>query len=262
MLHRNFMDILTGIYERGMYVEEINTNGYFLRQGVLDQMKERGIRPLMKISFDGIGHHDWLRGRKGAEEDAIRAIRLCRANDFPVMIQTNVHRHNLDTLLETAKLMDSLGVWKMRIIRTSEAPRWKENAGDAALGLTEYYDRMLEFASAYMKTGCRMDVIIWQFLRLYPVSGSYGMIPVLYREKEYRDSLPVCKGVRGMVAVAANGNIFPCHQLSGIYELNGDIPGNVKKESLKHLLSDSQYLCEVCTTVDKIREPRQKMQKL
>ena len=34
MLHRNFMDILTGIYERGMYVEEINTNGYFLRQGV------------------------------------------------------------------------------------------------------------------------------------------------------------------------------------------------------------------------------------
>ena len=48
------------------------------------------------------------------------------------------------------------------------------NAGDAALGLTEYYDRMLEFASAYMKTGCRMDVIIWQFLRLYPVSGSYG----------------------------------------------------------------------------------------
>lgn len=56
MLHRNFMDILTGIYERGMYVEEINTNGYFLRQGVLDQMKERGIRPLMKISFDGIGH--------------------------------------------------------------------------------------------------------------------------------------------------------------------------------------------------------------
>ena len=62
------------------------------------------------------------------------------------------------------------------------------------------------------------------------------MIPVLYREKEYRDSLPVCKGVRGMVAVAANGNIFPCHQLSGTYELNGDIPGNVKKESLKHLL--------------------------
>ena len=55
------------------------------------------------------------------------------------------------------------------------------------------------------------------------------MIPVLYREKEYRDSLPVCKGVRGMVAVAANGNIFPCHQLSGTYELNGDIPGNGEK---------------------------------
>ena len=163
MLHRNFMDILTGIYERGMYVEEINTNGYFLGQEVLDQMKERGIRPLMKISFDGIGHHDWLRGRKGAEEDAIRSHPVCAGQMIFNDPDKCATRHNLDTLLETAKLMDSLGVWKMRIIRTSEAPRWKENAGDAALGLTEYYDRMLEFASAYMKTGCRMDVIIWQF---------------------------------------------------------------------------------------------------
>ncbi len=80
----------------------------------------------MKISLTESDIMTGFVDEKGAEEDAIRAIRLCRANDFPVMIQTNVHRHNLDTLLETAKLMDSLGVWKMRIIRTSEAPRWKE----------------------------------------------------------------------------------------------------------------------------------------
>ncbi|MFR7952923.1 MAG: hypothetical protein ACLU4P_05255 [Ruminococcus sp.] len=61
-----------------MYVKKrSNTNGYFLRQGVLDQMKERGIRPLMKISFDGIGHHDWLRGRKGAEEGMQSGPSVC-----------------------------------------------------------------------------------------------------------------------------------------------------------------------------------------
>lgn len=58
-------------------------------------MKNIGCDPLIKISFDGIGHHDWLRNRKGAEEDALRAIRLCIENGFRVKVQTNVHRLNI-----------------------------------------------------------------------------------------------------------------------------------------------------------------------
>lgn len=68
MLHKNFIEIIEDIHKRGMYVDELNTNGYFINQQVLDQMKEIGCMPLMKISFDGIGHHDWLRNRKGAEK--------------------------------------------------------------------------------------------------------------------------------------------------------------------------------------------------
>lgn len=61
-------------------------------------------------------------------KDALRAIRLCTANGFRVMVQTNVHQINLHTMLSTAKLMDELGVEVMRIIRTSESPRWIQNA--------------------------------------------------------------------------------------------------------------------------------------
>ena len=58
MLHPHFMDIIRSIYKHGMYVEELNTNGFFITKEILDEMKEIGCRPLMKISFDGIGHHD------------------------------------------------------------------------------------------------------------------------------------------------------------------------------------------------------------
>ena len=254
MLHPHFFELLEEIYKRGMFVDELNTNGYFINRQILDRMLQLNIRPTIKISFDGIRHHDWLRNRKGAEQDALRAIKLCLERGFKVMVQTNVHRGNLDTLLETAKLLDSLGVKSMRMIRTTEAPRWVQNGGDATLEITEYYDRMLDFAVQYMQTGCSMRIIIWQFMHLFPMTGSYSIVPVLYNKNQYRDTAPVCKGARGMVAIAANGNVFPCHQLSGYSEKYEDVFDNVKSISLQALLQDSKYLCEVCMTVDKIRE--------
>ena len=254
MLHPKFLEILEQIDKRGMFVYELNTNGYFINPPILDCLSRLAIRPKIKISFDGIGHHDWLRNREGAEQDAIRAIKLCLKKKFRVMVQTNVHRGNLDTLLETAKLMDSLGVETMRIIRTTEAPRWEQNGGNATLKITEYYDLMLEFAVRYMKSDCKMNIIIWQFMHLWPATGSYSMVPVMYRKDQYRDSLPVCKGARGMVAIAANGNVFPCHQMSGLCEKQGGTFCNVKSASLQAILQDSEYLYNVCTTVDKIKE--------
>lgn len=249
MMHRHFLDILEGIYQREMYVEELNTNGSFISQHMLDRMKEIGCMPLMKISFDGIGHHDWLRNRAGAEEDALRAIRLCRENGFRVKVQTNVHRNNAESILPTARLMNRLGVEEMRIIRTTEAPRWVQNAKGATLDLAEYFDCMLEFAESYRNEQCSMVVDIWQFMTLFPEGHTYRLRPVQYTEGEYRDSLPVCKGNRGMVAVGANGELYPCHQMSGYYEGHGWRLGNVKKESLQTILQGGDYLSEVCTTV-------------
>lgn len=88
MVHRDFFEIIKSIYANGMYVDELNTNGYFLDKAALDKFREIGCNPLIKISFDGLGHHDWLRNRKGAEADALHAIRLCIENGFTVKAQT------------------------------------------------------------------------------------------------------------------------------------------------------------------------------
>lgn len=254
MMHPHFLDIVREIYRHGMYVGELNTNGAFLNEQVLDEMKHIGCVPMMKISFDGVGHHDWLRNRAGAEADALRAIKLCVAKGFPVMAQTNVHRHNVDSMLDTLRLLDSVGVSTTRIIRTSESPRWVQNAKDACLGLTEYYDRMLDLLKEYSATGAKMNLIIWQFVDFYPRLKQYNIHPVAYTESRYRDSRPVCQGNRGMVAVTAGGNVVPCHQMSGYYEHQGDRLGNVKQDGLKPYLQSGAYLCEVCTTLETLRK--------
>lgn len=252
MAHKQFFEILEGIYKRGMFVEDLNTNGFYIDQDALDRMKTIGCNPLIKISFDGIGHHDWLRNRKGAEADAIRAIKLCVDNGFRVKAQTNVHRWNIESMLPTAKMLDEMGVDAMRIIRTTEVPRWNENAKGATLDLAEYFDRMLELSREYIKDEHNMTIDIWQFLTLFPKTKSYRMRGVECGIGEYRDSIPVCRGNRGMVAVSANGNVFPCMQMSGYYEARGDILGNVKEYGLQPLLQCGKYLSEVCCTVGEL----------
>lgn len=254
MLHPRFLDMVRCIYEHGMYVDELNTNGSFLTQEILDEMKKIRCTPLMKISFDGIGYHDWLRNRAGAEEDALRAIRLCVENGLLVKAQTNVHRLNVEAMLPTAVMLDSMGVSEMRIIRTTEAPRWKQNAGDACLGLTEYFDKMLDFSARYVQSNCKMSIDIWQFLTIYPRSKTYRPRPIECAAGEYRDSIPVCRGNRGMVAVTASGNLVPCHQMSGYYEQHDDRLGNVKDGGLRRHLQSGKYLCEVCATLKDLKE--------
>ncbi len=258
MLHPYFMDIIRSIYEHGMFVEELNTNGFFITQEILDEMKGIGCFPLMKISFDGIGHHDWLRNRQGADDIALRAIRLCIENGFRVKVQTNVHRLNVDTMLPTALLLNEMGVSMMRIIRTTEAPRWLKNAGDACLTLEEYFDQMLMFLKEYAKTDSKMKVDIWQFIYIDPRNKTYSPRAVQCGINEYRDSLPVCRGNRGMVAVGANGNLYPCHQMSGYYEQHDWFLGNVKTDGLQKYLKDSSYLQNVCTTVKELAEHNEK----
>ena len=254
MVHKNFMEILREIHKRRMFVEELNTNGYYLTQKILDEMKEIGCRPLVKISFDGIGYHDWMRNRKGAEEKTLDAMKLCIQNGFDVKSQTQVHRKNVTSMMPTAKVLCDMGVKEMRIIRTTEVPRWVMNAGDACLGMEEYYETMLAFAKDYLQSGMKMEIDIWQFLRIYPESGSFRIVPVSCADGEYRDTFPGCRGNRGMVAVTSSGEIVPCIQVSGTLQQTGVSLGNLHNDRLKDLLMSGKYLENVCATVGDVRK--------
>lgn len=61
-----------------------------------------------------------------------------------------------------------------------------------------------------------------------------------------------------MVAVGANGNLYPCHQVSGYYEQHGLFLGNVKTDGLQKHLREGDYLCNVCTTVKDLKAHNEK----
>lgn len=254
MVHKRFMDIVREIHRRDMFVEELNTNGYYITQEKLDEMNAIGCYPLIKISFDGIGCHDWMRGRNGAEERTLDAVKLCIAKGFHVKVQTQVHRKNVEAMMPTAKVLNDMGVDEMRIIRTTEVPRWIENAGDACLGVEEYYEKLLAFAEEYIKSEMKMEIDVWQFLHLYPTGKNFRIVPVECSEGEYKDTLPGCRGNRGMVAVTSSGDVVPCIQVSGTMLKMGVHLGNLHTERLRDILTSGTYLDNVCATVGDIRK--------
>lgn len=242
LVHHRFLDIVRAIYERDMYVFELNTNGLLINQEMLDEFKKLGCSPLIKISFDGVGYHNWIRQHPKAEEMTLKAIELCIKNGFRVKAQVQVNRKNVDVMMKTAQLLNDMGVVEMRIIRTTEAPRWEKNSPQSSLTIEEYYSRMLEFANEYIHSGMKMVVDIWQFVRLYPRQKTYNLVPIACNKDEFNIRIPMCKGNRGMIAVSSHGEVVPCLQMSGYFLEKGISLGNLFKTPLKELVKDSPYL--------------------
>lgn len=242
LVHHRFLDIVKAIYERDMFIFELNTNGLLISQQMLDVFKELGCKPLIKISFDGVGYHNWIRQHPKAEDMTIKAIKLCIKNGFRVKAQVQVNRKNVDVMLDTARLLNEMGVSEMRMIRTTEAPRWEKNSPDSSLGFEEYYQKMTEFAKEYIHSDMHMVIDIWQLLRLHPSSKSYELVPIACNKDEFNIRIPMCKGNRGMIAISSGGEVVPCLQMSGWFLERGISLGNVLKTPLKELVRESDYL--------------------
>ena len=242
LVHPRFLDIVKAIYERDMIVFELNTNGLLVNQKMLDEFKKIRCHPLIKISYDGIGYHNWIRQHPKAEEMTLKAIKLCLSNGFRVKAQVQVNRKNIHVMMDTAKLLDDMGVDEMRVIRTTEAPRWEKNSPQSSLGIEEYYEKLLPFGKEYLDSGRKMNVDIWQFLRLYPARKAYSLSPIACSAKNFNLRIPICKGNRGMIAVSSSGELVPCLQMSGYFLEKGISLGNCLKTPLKQLVEKSDYL--------------------
>ncbi len=254
MIHPRFNDVVRAIYDRNMVLEKLTTNGFFLKQETLDLFRELHADPLIKISFDGIGHHDRMRGHKGAEEDALRALKLCADNGFKTFAQIQVFKGNVDSMRETLLLLEKEGIETARIIRTTETRRWLKNEPDGSLSIEEYFEKMLDLAEWYLQGEHTMEVITWRFLVLEPQNKGYSMVMERHTDGIDRPTEAVCVGNRIMMAVTCEGDVAPCLQMCG--ELNSlDYTfDNLKERRLADILQEGKWLDSVCANLCALRE--------
>jgi len=249
-LYPYFREIVTEIRNRGMDLKTLITNGSQLDEELVGFIKALHPKAQIMLSFDGIGTHDWLRQHEGSEDSVKQAIRVSKAAGLRVKINMNVNRKSRPVITDSVKMLADMGVDEIRIIKTTEAPRWQLNAAENSLTPKEYYDFSLEFASRYRESGLSLPVTIWQSLYLRGKDRVYHALPVKTPTCRYRENAPICSAMLKKLSVQANGDIIPCAPLAGLFTLKDIHVGNVKRESLQTLLSEGPLFEMVTNTVE------------
>lgn len=254
LLRSDFVQILDAIYERDMRLEYITTNGSLITEKLLSDMRVRHQQPLTKLSFDGVGRHDWMRGVTGAEESAIRAIRLLKQMGFPVLVQMCLHAGNTDVLNETVKKMDELGVDSMRIMPTAESPRWIESAGNNSLTIRQYYEAGLKLLQWYTAASLTMRLTIWSFVSYYPDTGRFHCRPIRCPQGNTDCNAPVCRNMRREIFIAYDGSVYPCNPVSGTFTAHKIKIGNALIEGLSNVINSEIFQSYSLMTVNDLAE--------
>lgn len=239
-VRKDFWKLVDHIQFHKMAIGQIYTNGLLLDEDVLDGFGKRHLKPEFSISFDGIGWHDWMRGIEGAEEAALRALRLCRLLGFPTSVEMCVHKGNCDTIAQTAELLADMGVSRLRIGNVTETDLWKRKDDGNSMDFREYMDAMLAYIPQFYEMGMPMDIMLGGVILLRKKSVEFSVIPEKHKGTENSEDRLLCGAARYACYITPEGRLLPCMPMTSCKNQNA-FP-LVQDVGLKKGLSDSFYM--------------------
>lgn len=256
LVRPDFWSLVDRLLDKEIGIGVLYTNGWLLDRKLLEGFLARGIRPDISISFDGAGHHDWMRGVKGAEEAALRAFRLCQEYGFKTDAEMCLHRGNRDSIRETVRLLKEYDVTALKLAPVTGTELWKMHAEGNELPLRDYYDAAIEYIPHFYEDGMPMDVTLSAVACLYAGSTDYEVVPDTYPDGGDNGNCLLCAAARLNTYIAPDGRVLPCMPMAA-YAEQSRFP-KVQEIGLRSALSDSGYMKFVdCRVRDLIRVNRE-----
>lgn len=261
LVREDFPAIAELLCRRGIRISAISTNGSLVNAELLDFLEQLGQRPAFIISFDGVGHHDWLRGVRGAEAAAERAIRLVAARGLPVVATMTLHAGNADSIVETALALASWGASELDVSLMCDEGRWAGGAAASnqrSLSTAELAEALIDAIPAYYEAGRVAGGLPLRRLRLGPILTVDAARPEDFRVTvEYpppsRMSGPLMRRERLEPYLSAEGRLLPSMVLAGTRfaeVLDAQPFPPIAETPLRECLTDSAFLDYVGVSVE------------
>lgn len=241
LIRKDFTKITGEIARRRMRVTEIATNGWFITDELLDTLKEQKIRPVWFISFDGLGFHDWLRGVEGAEEKTLEKIRLLCDRGYTVQVHQCVWRDSLPSVKPTVRLLRDIGVQAYRITTVEPSLRWMRSAPEQSIPPREWLNWIPDFLAWWYQNDIPMNLDIWGIWCHEYGSRKARIVPDLSSQATPLDRIAICGDARKMPFIDSDGRLLLCLGCSGITAAAGIEWGNVYRDDVQDLLTDSAF---------------------
>lgn len=235
----DFWELVDRILSYGMVIGKVYTNGWLLTEEALDRFERRKIRPQFSISFDGVGWHDWMRGIRGAENAALRALRLCRDRGFETDVEMCIHRGNQDSLPETIEALAGVGVKSLKASNVALTELWSQRSEGNELTPAEYLEAMIRYIPKYFEAGRPLDLILGNVIILYR-DGGYRLVAEPYDGTEQCLNCHMCGNARLSCYITPEGRLLPCMPMTSSPE-QSRFP-RVQEIGLRQGLSDSLYM--------------------
>ena len=247
MVHPDFWRLIDEIAARDFRLDTIYSNGLLVTDDFLDKLAERDIHPAIQFSFDGVGHHDWMRGVPGAEQIALDALKRCRDRKIPTSVSMVICKESKDCIRETVKLMASLGVQHMKIGAASPQGEWLKEP-EHFLKRKELFETFLSYIPQYFEDGKPISIGLEGFFSYdLPDSGAFAIHEKKVAEN-YFHKAQMCGHVRRGMYVSPQGNVLPCMSMVGS-PIEQQFPNMLEKPLEEILDTDSLYMDIVSFTI-------------
>ena len=231
----HFRAVVKRLSRRHVRVTRILTNGFLVDDALFDFLSAQGQQPQIVISFDGLDTHNWQRNHPHAQERAVAAMHRTVARGFALRCAVQVNRHTLPRLAETCAFLKDLGAQSLFLIRTSETPRWSENAWvDESLPFDDYYDACCGVAQTAVLENWGVEIQVFNGFDLY-----FDPLPALAQKPACSDVESCflrCGRAASSFFIAHTGRVWPCDAFEGIGMAGGFFDGaSLKDLSLIHI---------------------------
>lgn len=211
LVRGDFEEIVKALTQHGITIAMIFTNASLLTEETLQKLKKHQQSPGFQLSFDGLGHHDWLRGVEGAEKQADAGLRLLQHHQIPVNAAMCIHRKNAKSLPDTAWYLAGLGVKNLRLNAPQKLGLWSEYAEEYALTEDEVWAVYRDFITEYFAHGMPIGVQLDGYFKCAQGSVKYD---VGYAKNKKADSewdqIAYCESMQYNVYISPEGLVCPC----------------------------------------------------
>ncbi len=231
-----FAEMLTG---HDITINMIMTNGRLITPEILDGLEKLGQFPKFQVSFDGVGHHDSMRGIKGAEEAALSAMRLLVSRHYAVTSSMCIDRESAGSIRDTVNLLAETGIDSLSVTIPQKLGSWEKIGNDLALSFDESMEIFLEYIPRFFEDGMPLTVNLGGVFSCNK-GGTYYNIPYV-REFDTDEELQkhlICTSARYIVYISAECRLMPCLGYSTT-EYADEFP-NILEVPLKEALSRSR----------------------